>query len=152
MTIEKTSKFSVFFLSALAVLFVAACGTPVHPTMQGGLTALKGQNIDRAIHYLGYPDKKREIRGKTIYEWRHRFTASTTVPTSVYEHGEIAGKPFSSTSTRYVPQIVHAGCRVLLITEDDIVVDWEYESEGACSHYADRLRPLVAPPEDQSAE
>lgn len=135
----KKTKFLILFIA----LYISGC---TFKYMDEGLSALKGQDIEQAINYLGYPDNKQEIAGNKVYTWARAYTVSSVVPVQSYNSGNVSGyggyANYNTTTTSYIPQTDHYSCNLKIITDKkDIIISAQYDGNmGGCSRYGTALK------------
>ena len=142
---------------ALTPLFFAGCASS---RMDDGLASLRGQKIQTAFYYLGYPDYQQEITGNNVYTWSTFYTTTDMVPAATYgiggfsHHGRHGGY-----GGLYVPETSSYSCVLKIIADkSDTIIDSQYQSNGGgCQHYGSALTraaqdfPPGAPVAEQTA-
>jgi hypothetical protein len=81
-------------------------------TFDQALPLLKGQHIDKSIHYLGIPSGKYEIDDREIYVWSTSENFVSFDPVSSSTHGYVGATPFSAYSTSYQPSASRLSCEI----------------------------------------
>ncbi len=113
--------------------------------MDKGLTALRGEKIQTAFNYLGYPDTEQVIAGSKVYTWGTSYSQTAIMPVTNYTSGNVYGyggsANYHGTSTSYVPQTYNYLCILKIITDKKgVIINGQYEgNEGGCSDYGSAL-------------
>jgi hypothetical protein len=114
-------------------------------TFDQALPLLKGQHIDKSIHYLGIPSGKYKIDDREIYVWSTSEDFVSFDPVSSSTHGYTGAIPFSAYSTSYQANASRLSCEIKMSTRQKIVDRIEYSgNNGTCFTYSDRLKSLLA--------
>jgi hypothetical protein len=114
-------------------------------TFDQAFPLLKGQHIDKSIHYLGIPSGKYEIDDREIYVWSTSEDFVSSDPVSSNTRGYVGTTPFSVYSTSYQASASRLSCEIKMSTRQKLVERIEYSGNNGTSFtYSDRLKPLLA--------
>ncbi len=122
----------------ISVLLCTACSTVSYPDqLNAALEPYRGEDVRTVFDVLGFPDGETEIADKTVYVWQDRGVSRFTVP----ETSTIRASGGQTAQITYDRSEVYVyGCRLRLITESDIIEQWDISAQGSgCAPYAKRL-------------
>lgn len=113
-----------------AAVLLAGCASQ---QLEKGLTALKGQPIQRVVKCWGYPAAERSVMGQKLYVWSTRSTVYLPSPIT----GSVGNSPVNLTAD----EPLTAACTVqIAVDTHEAITGFQWEgNEAGCSQFSRRL-------------